>query len=178
MKHALKISAIALFLAAAASAQEAKEISPDFSRAANRALVAIKNSDNTDTEGPDSIVREAINAVDAAAFNEQENAVAKRLKIMAYFRPITLAVYTLTLTNAYSEAELLRSAPCAGHKKKKQECEAAKAQGATQGPPSLPPLAKSKVDKVTADLDKINSCIAATRIAVQNFSGREPKECN
>ena len=165
MKNTLRVLAVALALVVIGSAQDTNEISPDFSRAANLALVAIKNSDNTDTEGPDNIVREAINSVDAAAFNEEENAVAKRIKIMAYFRPITFALHMLTLTNVYTEAEGSQSARREGRKKKKQECEVTKARDVAHGSPGLTPAGKSEIDKVTAELNKIDSCIAATCIA-------------
>jgi hypothetical protein len=130
MTRTLSIVIAVFALALGASAQEPVKVSADFSKAANLALVAIKNSPNAGLGGPDKLVREAINSAEAAAFTAPEIAVVKRLKALSIKLPLLNMLDT--------------------------------------GKPNSP---------AREDLSKIDGCIAATRLALRDLSGDEPKEC-
>lgn len=72
-----------------------KTVSAEFAKAANLALVAIKNS-QTMGDTPDQIVTAAINDADAAAISESETAVLTEIKVLARMRPLVLEILTLT----------------------------------------------------------------------------------
>jgi membrane-associated protease RseP (regulator of RpoE activity) len=76
------------------------QVSSEFAKAANLALVAIKNSDfaGNPIEGrnPDQTVAAAINNADAAAVSESETAVFREIKVLSIMRPMVLQLLDLT----------------------------------------------------------------------------------
>jgi membrane-associated protease RseP (regulator of RpoE activity) len=76
------------------------EVSGEFAKAANLALVAIKNSDFAgnpiDGGSADQTVVAAINNADAAAVSEPETAVFREIKVLSIMRPMVLQLLNLT----------------------------------------------------------------------------------
>jgi hypothetical protein len=147
----LAVPALALSISAQQKAEDAAKpeatkakavVSTEFAKAANLALVAIKNSDKEGFE-PDKTVQTAINDADAAAISDSENAVVKDIKFQSYSRPLALETYVLS-------SQLAQSG------------------GKTTTPDT---------EKAKADLEHIDRCIAAWRLALRKLSGDKPKEC-
>jgi len=74
MRRLVTLMLVVLALLLSASPQQPVKVSPEFAKAANLALVAVKNSDNTSLL-PDKLVKEAINNADAPAISDTETAV-------------------------------------------------------------------------------------------------------
>jgi hypothetical protein len=98
MKNSLLFAV--LLITTITSAQEQKPaISPGFSKAANLALVAVRNSNNR-AISPDKTVQAAINDADAAAFSDREIAIVRDIKYLAVLRPLQLDLFMMTSQNA------------------------------------------------------------------------------
>jgi hypothetical protein len=161
MKKTITTVLAVLALALSVSAQEPtkKAVSAEFAKAANLALVAIKNSDNTGM-GPDKTVQTAINDADAAGISDSETAVVKEIKFLSVMRPVTLSTFLLATNTAAAD----KAVPCA---KKHPDCHANDANDS----------ASKALDKDKKDLEQIDGCIAAWRVALRSLSGDKPKEC-
>jgi hypothetical protein len=72
-----------------------KAVSAEFAKAANAALVAIKNSE-TQGDTPDQTVVAAVNEADAAAVSDSETAVLREIKVLSSERPMLLALLYLS----------------------------------------------------------------------------------
>lgn len=90
--------ALTLLLTSFAWSQEPSEpdVSVEFAKAGNLALVAIKNA----KDKPDQLVKAAINDTEAAAFNDAEIYIVKQIKMLAFAYPIRFSDYTASVTIA------------------------------------------------------------------------------
>jgi len=80
--------------------ESSAKVSPEFAKAANVALVAIRNSTHSskglDDLGPDQTVQTALNSADAAAVSATETSIVQQLKFLAIMRPLELRLYDLS----------------------------------------------------------------------------------
>ncbi len=91
MKPIMRFTAVLLLIGIAWSQEQSEpaDVTADFAKASNLALVAIKNAKGE----PDKLVKTAVNDAEAAAFNDAELYVVKQIKFLAVAYPVRFSSY-------------------------------------------------------------------------------------
>jgi hypothetical protein len=151
----MKRIAVLLVLTACAMAQNGdspKKVSAEFAKAANLALVAIKN------DSAEKLQEEAINNAEAVAVSPEETAALASIKHLGGQRAMMQEIWRIQITLA--RRKFMDRNPDATSEQM---------------------WAASKADKEVTEsqkqLDNNDACNAAWRLALRNLDGTEPAAC-
>jgi hypothetical protein len=85
----IAVTLLLMNMVCAQEQSESADVSVDFAKAGNLALVAIKNANGE----PDKLVKSAVNNAEATAFNDAEIYVVKQIKFLSVAYPVRFSSY-------------------------------------------------------------------------------------